>query len=244
YVLRRFCDGMGLWSRADREYLSRLFSEGRRLDRAAFYADPYLAAVKAPEARIGRFLLTQVSYDRGEIFQYDMPDVDREIVVPKLGFFDEKVLFPAVYEGEVPWVSVCPSEIRSMGRDLAGARGRCLVLGLGLGYYPFRAAEKDEVRSVTVVERSGEIIDLFEAHILPAFPRREKIRVVQANAFDFLAKTKAGEYDFCYADIWEGAEDGAACYKRIKPEEKRLSGTLFSYWIEKEIRWFLEKGGK
>ena len=169
-----------------------------------------------------------------------MPDLDGEIVVPKLGFFSEKVSFPAVYEGETPWVSVCPSEICSMGRDIDAARGSVLVLGLGLGYYPFRIGEKKEVREIVIVERSREIIELFETHLLPHFPCRDKIRVVQADAFAYLEKTPPGRFTFCYADIWEGMADGMAAYRRIKPLEARLPGTEFRYWIEKEILWSLE----
>lgn len=240
YVMLRFCDGMDLWNRADEDYLKKLFSLARRYGKDEFQKDPYLANISVKERRIGKFLLTESFYERGEFFQYDMPTLSDDVVVPKIGFFTEKILFPAVYEGNVPWVSVCPSEISSMMPDTLDAKGRVLVLGLGLGWYPYIISQRDEVSEITVVERSPEIITLFREEILPQFQNKDKIRVVKADAIDYLAQTKNGEFDFCYADIWEGWQDGAEAYERICPHEKRLVGTEFRYWIRDEILWYLK----
>lgn len=238
YIMLRFADGMDLWNRADEAFLKKLFSEAKKFDREAFYADPYLSTVKISEKRIGNFLLTESEYAQGEFFQYDMPSLSDEIVVPKIGFFPQKVAFPAVYEGKIPWVSVCPSEIFSMTPDTEPARGNCLVLGLGLGYYPFLISAKKEVDHVTIIEKSPEIIELFEKEILPHFPQKEKISVVQDDAFHYLSDTENGKFDFCYADIWEGWADGAEAVEKIEPYEKKLYETEFRYWIKKEIDWY------
>jgi hypothetical protein len=229
---------VGLWKKADEEYLKKLFLEAKRFQTKEFFQNPYLKQIKTKEKRLGNFLLTQAQYERGEFFQYDMPALADDIVVPKLGFFDDVTPFAAVYEGVIPWVSVCPSEIFSMEKDVPAATGRVLVLGLGLGYYPFRVAQNEEVESITIVEKSPEIIKLFQENLLPQFPNKEKIRVVEEDAFRFLSETENGEYDFCYADIWEGWVDGAACYEKILPHEKRLTDCRFRYWIQDEIRWF------
>ncbi len=242
YVMLRFCDGMDLWKRADEEYLKKLFSEAKRFDKKEFQEDPYLRDITIKERRLGNFLLTESFYERGEFFQYDMPALSDEIVVPKIGFFTEKIFFPAVYEGNIPWVSVCPSEINSMTPDTAAARGKTLVLGLGLGYYPYIISHNENVEEITIVEKSGSIIQLFREEILPQFSHKIKIKIVEADAFDFLAKTKNGEFDFCYADIWEGWHDGAEAYEKILPHEKRLTNTEFRYWIKNEILWYQNHG--
>ena len=240
YVMLRFCDGMDLWSRADGAYLKKLFSQAKRFDKKEFKKDPYLRDIKFKEHRRGNFLLTESCYERGEFFQYDMPALSREIVVPKIGFFTEKIFFPAVYEGNIPWVSVCPSEINSMTPDTVPAHGKVLVLGLGLGYYPYIISQKNEVEEITVIEKSRDILEIFREEILPQFSRKEKIKLVEADAIDYLKQTKNGDYDFCYADIWEGWQDGAEAYEKIFPQEKRLKKTEFRYWIKKEILWYLE----
>ena len=240
YVIREFCAEAGITDIADGHYLLRLFSEARRLDASDFERDSYLRAISVPTVGDGDVLLTTAEYARGEIFQYDMPDFSAPLVVPKLGFFDRAVKFPAIYENGVPWVSVCPSEINSMECDVSRARGKVLVLGLGLGYYTFRVSELDAVDRVTIVEINPKIAAIFKAHILPQFPNAAKVNVVEADAFAFLASLRGGEFDFCYADIWEGAVDGARAYLRIKPHEKRLAATEFRYWIEPQIRAYLQ----
>ena len=239
YVFREFFSEMDLGSTTDGRYVAQLFRNGKKLDADRFRADPFLSAIQVPERRIGRFRLAHSSYERGEIFHHDMPDFGERLVVPKLGFFPEPVSFPALYEGPMPWVSVCPSEIRSMEPAIRSARGDTLVLGLGLGYYAFRIAQSDEVRSVTVVERQREVIELFERHLLPQFPMREKIRVLCGDAVSYTESLKDGVYDFCFADIWEGAVDGAQPYLAIRKQAERMVLTEFSYWIEPQIRAYL-----
>ena len=239
YVIREFCDITGIAEAADGHYLLRLFSEARMLDADKFRRDPYLRTIDVPTVGDGDILLTNAAYARGEIFQYDMPDFDAPLVAPKLGFFAEDVRFPAIYESGVPWVSVCPSEINSMESGIRRARGKTLVLGLGLGYYAFRVSELSAVESVTVVEINPKIAAIFREHVLPQFPNAAKVRVIEADAFEFLASLRGGEFDFCYADIWEGALDGARAYLRIKAHEKRLAATEFQYWIEPQILAYL-----
>lgn len=239
YVLKRFCDETKLWQAADEGYMQRLFGEARRYTPEDFANDPYISAVRAPHAKIGNFTLTEMTYERGEMFQYDMPDLSADIVVPKLGFCTGRVRFPAIYEGNMPWMSVCPSEICSMRKPIRQAHGHVLVLGLGLGYYPFAIAQKEDVESIVIIERQQEIIDLFTAHLLPQFPNKEKISIVHADAYDYLDRVEDYLFDFCFADIWEGQQDGAEHYLRIREYEKRLPSTTFTYWIEEAIRWYI-----
>lgn len=239
YVIRELCARMALGDVADGLYILKLFENAAHLDAEQFLSDPYLHAVHFPECRRGNILLSHAEYAAGEIFQYDEPRFDCELVTPRLGFFDRPVSFPAVYEGLMPWMSVCPSEMLSMESDIAAAHGRVLVLGLGLGYYPFMIARRAEVSEITVVELNGTIIDLFQEHVFPAFEHKEKIRVVHADAIAYLEELRGGEFDFCFADIWEGAVDGAPLYKKILPHEKRLTGTEFAYWLKEPILSYL-----
>ncbi len=241
YVIKRFCDMIKVWQYADSEYMSKLFHNAKKLKKSEFYKDPYLRDIKIPNVSKGNILLLNACYEKGEFLQYDMPKLSEDVVVPKLAFFNENVYFPSVYEGNMPWVSVCPSEINSMQPDIPKAHGRCLVLGLGLGYYPYLISMSDRVRSITIVEISQKIIDLFNEYILPQFKNKDKIKVVRADAIKFMKTVERDEFDFCYADIWEGQTDGAPLYLNIKSYEKNLPYTEFAYWIEDEIRWYIEK---
>ena len=98
----------------------------------------------------------------------------------------------------------------------------------------------EKVKSITIVEISENIIILFEKYILPQFEHKEKIKLVHADAIEFMKTVERDEYDYCYADIWEGQVDGAPLYKQIKQHENRLPYTRFAYWIEDEIKWYIE----
>ncbi|MBR5315028.1 MAG: hypothetical protein IKU45_06425 [Clostridia bacterium] len=241
YVIKKLCDKLNLWDYADEEYLLKLFKNAKMLDKKTFCENLYLKNIKVPTVSRDNVLLLNACYEKGEFFQYDMPKLSEEIVVPKLGFFNDNVFFPSVYEGEMPWVSVCPSEINSMQIDVDKAEGRCLVLGLGLGYYPYVISHLDKVKSITIVEISEKIISLFKEYILPQFEHKDKIKIVHADAIEYMKTVERDEYDYCYADIWEGQTDGAPLYTQIKQHEKRLPYTRFAYWIEEEIKWYIEQ---
>lgn len=234
----RFCEQFSLTNVGD-EFLRPLFRQAKCIDAKAFRRDPYLSGVTVPTEQVGDHLLTTVEYARGEFFQYDMPDLYADIVVPKLGFFTEPVRFPSLYEGAMPWISVCPSEINSMTPDIRAAHGRVLVLGLGLGYYPFVIARKKDVEAITIVELSPQVLSLFREKLLPQFPNKEKITLVEGDAVHYLNDVRRGEFDFVFSDIWEGPFDGAELYVKLRRNENRLPGTEFRYWIENSIRWYL-----
>ena len=233
-VLSRLLEEIAL-DDIESSYLRLLSAKMKRLSMQAFYDNPYLRAVRVHDMRIGRFFLTEQSYERGELLQYEMPDLLADPTVLSLGFFDAKVRFPSIYEGDMPWMSVCPSEISSM----KAPHGKTLVLGLGLGYYPFMISLRDEVGEITVVEREKAVISLFEAQILPHFPHKDRICIVCDDALHYLDAVQDGDYDFCFADIWEGVHDGAPLYEKIKTHEARLAHIEFSYWIEEQIRAYL-----
>lgn len=245
YLLREFCARLGI-SQVDDDgmLIYELIRHGKMLSADEFEADEYIKNIKIKDRREGNILLTTSSYDRGEIFQYDMPDLSSRVAALRLGFFQRKVIFPAIYEGNTPWVSVIPSEMNSMLPKTEGARGKVLVLGLGLGYYPYIISSRPEVESITIVEISADVKRIFEECILPQFEHRDKIRVVLADAIEFMKTVEPEDYDFCFADIWEGAVDGARAYLQIKPHENRLKKTTFSYWIEEEILEYLDRKSK
>ena len=241
YVLKKLCDRLDLWSIADEEYLKKLFESAKCLEKSVFYDNLYLKNIKIPTVSNDNILLLNACYEKGEFLQYDMPKLSDDIVVPKLAFFNSNVFFPSVYEGQMPWVSVCPSEINSMQIDVDKASGRCLVLGLGLGYYPYIISHSEKVKSITIVEISEKIIELFKQYILPQFEHKDKIKIVHADAIEYMKKVERDEFDYCYADIWEGQADGAPLYTQIKEHEKRLPYTRFAYWIEEEIKWYINQ---
>ena len=123
-----------------------------------------------------------------------------------------------------------------MKEPIARASGNVLTLGLGLGYFAFHASQKETVTSVTVIEREHDVIELFQKLILPQFPHKEKIRIIRADAFDYMqTELPKASYDFIFADLWHDASDGLELYLKLKQMESNAHGTPTDYWIEPSL---------
>lgn len=218
-----------------RSWLPRMV---RRLEPELITRDPYVLALRAVEARCGAFRLAREHYEPMELFvRDDFHQEEDGRVYPLLGYFDQRVPYPAVMENGRIWMTVTPNEIHTIRPAAESSQGKVLAYGLGLGYYAFHALRNPEVASVTVVERSREVIELFERHLLPGFPRREALRIIRADAFEYAKNTAPQEhYDTVFTDLWHDAGDGLPLYRRMKALE--TPGPRYLYWIEKTLRYY------
>ena len=148
------------------------------------------------------------------------------------GFFKERMTFPVILENNRVWMSVVPSEIRSMEKDIEAAKGKVITYGLGLRILRLHGIRKEEVESVTIVEMNRDVISLFRRNILPQFPNKKKIRIIEADAFAFIEKQEDGGYDTAFSDFWSGVDDGLDLYLRFMAKTARFAKTKHSYWIE------------
>ena len=219
------------------QYIAHLLENARVLDPSLLNDDPYIRKIRFNTIKSGRYLLTNDSYEKGEILQYDFPKIDHGVYLPRLGYFSKKTNFPTIYENGIPWMSVIPSEINTMKGPISHAHGRMLVLGLGLGYYQYCTALKKEVSQITVIEKSKDVIQLFEDSILPQFESSaaKKIKLIEADAAEYMKTVRDGDYDGVFADVWQGAADGHQWYERLHPYELQWKHTSFDYWIEEYI---------
>ena len=148
--------------------------------------------------------------------------------------------FPAVYQNEILWMSVTPNEINTMKEPIKRANGRIITFGLGLGYFAYMTSLKENVESVTIVEKDKSVIELFTKYILPKFDKKEKIKIVRADAYSFLKNNfKDNDYDYCFVDIYHDAGDGKKVYLKFKEYEKDYPNVIFDYWIENTIKYYL-----
>ena len=154
----------------------------------------------------------------------------------KFGYMDKEFSFQAVTEDDVIWMSVIPNEIETMKKGIANAKGNIITFGLGLGYFAYMASLKDDVTSITIVEKDKNVISLFKEFILPQFQHPEKIKIIQEDAFVFLNKKENfSNISFVYVDIFHGAEDGIFSYIKFKKEENKYPCIQFDYWLEESL---------
>lgn len=157
------------------------------LETRKYRDNPYLENIKFPDTATRHWKFTHYSYRPYEAFICNDIDIDKNLrEVPQIGFFRERFAYPAVEQDGREWMAVKPSEIETMRAPIEEAAGRVVTLGLGLGYFAYMVSEKPDVTSLDIVERSEEAIALFERHILPQFPNKEKIRIIRSDAFGFL----------------------------------------------------------
>lgn len=212
----------------------------RQHDPARYEADAYFQTVKPEGGAHGSIDLVYETIEPMELFVADDFAVDGQgRVLPQLGWFDRAFSFPAIREDGRVWMTVTPNEINTIQPAVAQSRGKVLTYGLGLGYYAFHCLLKEEVASVTVVEKNPAVIDVFKRQLLPFFPRREALTIVQADAFDYAAKVMPGEgFDTVFTDLWHDVADGIPLYRRMKALE--CPGPRYLYWIEKTLRVYMD----
>lgn len=219
-----------------RRYLPQMV---RRLDTDEYRADPCMQAISRAAGVQDGVVLCEDSYAPCELFVADdfVTAADGR-VYPQLGWFRESFAFPALMENGRIWMTVTPNEINTIRPVAERMHGKTLAYGLGLGYFAFHALLNPSVDSVTVVERNPRVIRLFRDQLLPRFPRPERLRIIEADAFDYAVSVLPKEcYDCVFADLWHDVGDGLPMYQRLKALE--VPGPAYHYWIEKTMQAYL-----
>lgn len=144
---------------------------------------------------------------------YDMAELleDRQIGEWKLEHFtvDDHRNWQARLEGITPGTYVrlihgldCVMSNTNMEKRTnmdfcCNAYGDVLIGGLGIGMIILAIQDKPEVKSITVIEKNQEVIDM----IVPQLKFNEKVRIICADVFEWKPDTGT-KYDMAYMDIW------------------------------------------
>lgn len=222
-------------------FMDRLLDESKEFDIDFFNSNPYIKNIDFTSRRQGDFELKYLEFAQYELFIYDVPKrVDGVVDIPRLGLFNEKIKYPALFQrsNKTVWMSITPNEIFTMEKPIENANGRVLTLGCGMGYFAYMASLKEDVKSVMIVEIDQQVIDLFENCILPQFENKDKITIVKADAVEFLKTMEDGAFDYCFADIWTGITD-IEPYFAVKELGRKFRKTKFDYWIENSFATLL-----
>lgn len=202
--------------------------------------DAYFQTVRPETALSGRIDLVYETVQPMELFVADDFRTDAQgRIFPQLGWFAEPFSFPAIREDGRVWMTVTPNEINTIQPAVRESRGKVLTYGLGLGYYAFHALLRQDVTSVTVVEKNPQVIDVFRRLLLPFFPRQNDLRIIEADAFEYAANRMPAEgYDTVFTDLWHDVADGLPMYRQMKSLE--TPGPRYLYWIEKTLRCYMD----
>ncbi|MBO4667862.1 MAG: hypothetical protein J5666_07060, partial [Bacilli bacterium] len=175
-----------------------------------------------------------ITYEPYQLFAYDDISLDGDKENSRIGYFDNKFSYLALTEGNNIWMSLNPNEIETMKPFINKGKGNVLVLGLGMGYVPFMMANKSEVKSITIVEKDPEIIALFNSLILPSFKNKEKIKIIEDDAINYVRKNN--KFDYIFADLWHSPEDGLSLFVQLKRINRNID-----CWLEESMYALLRR---
>lgn len=99
-------------------------------------------------------------------------------------------------------MSDTPAEIGDHIFFINEATGNVLINGLGLGLVIEALFQKKEVKSITVIEKSLDVINLVSEHYKNKCPKDKKLNVIHADALEYKPE-KDKKYNAVWHDIWD-----------------------------------------
>ena len=124
--------------------------------------------------------------------------------------FDRDVAIPALFQARAdagsgggprfpgsPWMSLTPAEFLTLEPGTRIAKGRVVIAGLGLGHQLVAVSRRFQVKKLTLVERSRELVEWLMPALAPRL--RKPVEVIVDDAYAALPKLKA---DVALVDIF------------------------------------------
>jgi hypothetical protein len=165
----------------------------------------YFSSLRLPEGKSGDFEIKHCIEKAGKVL---------DIVTARDSFFwslmgkaeperrgklGEVVCIHKLLEHGGVWMSDCPQEIYSQRWQIERFKGEVLVGGLGLGWAVTELEANPDVKVITVIEKSPDVINLVWKHL-----KLKKTELIQVDLYKFLKEAKRlGLYwDYGYYDIW------------------------------------------
>ena len=151
-------------------------------------------ATDYPEREVGNFRIHHSHYNRGV---YEMNGIDNLI------FFEVTKPIPITLLQErrgkkwYGWMVDDPPHWRAMEIYAQHSKGKVLTTGLGLGLYLQALKGNSNVKSITVVEKSNEVVQLVEPH-LPSLP---EFVIILDDFYEFIKKDNT-PWDTILVDLW------------------------------------------
>ena len=145
-----------------------------------------------------------------------------------------------IVDGEL-MMSNTPMEKRTSADFVINACGDVLICGLGIGLVIMPLLEAERVKTITVVEKYQDVIDIVLPQIKP-YDKHNKLKVICADCFDYCTKEK---FDTIFIDIWasinrdiyeEEMKPLKSKYKKFLKAERRKMANVF-VWAEYNARY-------
>lgn len=176
---------------------------------------------------IGEFQIKKVIIQEGKELQH----YTREKGMCRSVFLTSYKTVQLTQSDDSIWMSDTPMEYETNQRAIDEALGDVLECGLGIGLFTYYASKKKIVRSITIVEKEQDVIDLVYPKI-----KNEKTKIITQDAVEYLLKTKQ-KYDLIHVDLWADIVH----YKEMQPiiniakKKLKLNGIVIC-WLDEFLK--------
>ena len=152
----------------------------------------------------------------------------------------EQIIEPGTYKrlfvnGELV-MSNTNMEVDTHLKAISKAKGNVLVSGLGLGLYLTAVKDMEEVKSITVIEKSKDVIEL-----IGKYYKNDKIKIINDDIFKYETDE---HFDLIWLDIWRDFnEDNLKEMELLRNKFSKNSNEILCWsediLLERKIRNFV-----
>lgn len=100
-------------------------------------------------------------------------------------------------QGETIVMSDTPMEKRTNREFVLRAFGDVLIGGLGIGLILLAIQDKPQVKSITVIEKNKDVIDIVASQL----PLSDKVKIIHDDVYTYKPEPRQ-RFDIIYLDIW------------------------------------------
>jgi len=198
----------------------------------------YRKLPKYPDSKFGSFCLKTDTIPAGTVLQGYNEQEGRFEYIKHYDDFPISKLYEINREIETLWMSTAQLELAAMVNPVKLAHGQVLTCGLGMGVFAYLVSQNPKVKTVTVVERSQDVISL----ITPIVWNR-KLEVICSDLQSFIETKSEQKFDFIFLDIWSsllGPINDALTYK-VQVQPLLADGGRVYLWLQELIDRVLDK---
>ena len=112
--------------------------------------------------------------------------------------------YTRIIRGGTTIMSDTPAEISDHMEFVRMARlgGHILINGLGIGWALEAILDCEKIKTITVIEKSKDVIDLVKQHYYDKCPKNKSLIIVHADALEYKPQ-KGQRYGAVWHDIWD-----------------------------------------
>ena len=200
---------------------------------ADFLKSPYHTNIKLDQINDDNFTYSKELINANELFNTDSIQLDEKRELNdwmKLRALDESYETIVLWRNDEVWMLDAPSEANTIDPYAKKAAGAVLTYGLGIGYFIYMAMLNPNVESITVIENSLEVIQMFKRYLLPQFPKKP-LNIIHGDAFAYHNHKYLDDFDYIFVDIYQSNSDGLIMIEKLL-EQANLPTDKLDFWIE------------